>query len=366
MHFKSLLWFLAAGLLLSAGMSAAQDTTETPAAPAPTLRDLAARDNFYIGAAVGFQEVNDAHYSSVLAREFNMLTPENEAKACSIEPQIGRFEFHKFDTIVAFAEAHDMKVHGHTLVWHQCVPSWLQNGKFTREEAIGLLRDHIYTEVGRYKGRVAIWDVVNEAIDDDNGLREAPWHTLIGDDYVELAFRFAHEADPDALLFYNDYNIEAVNAKSDAVYAMVQDFIKRGVPINGIGLQSHFEIGTVNAPSIARNIQRFGMLGLQVQMTEVDVRYDGDTTDAVLQRQARDYGKLMSTCLDSPFCTAFITWGLTDRFSWLRGSDLGFFENETVAPLMFDQDYQEKPAYFAVRDLLAKKVGVTLPDDSSS
>jgi endo-1,4-beta-xylanase len=355
MSFKLLRGLLVTGLLLGVNMVLAQDSATPESAPETTpLRALAARDNLYVGAAVYTTHLTTPAHAETLAREFNMLTPENEAKACETQPQFGRFDFRGFDQLVAFAEAHDMQVHGHTLVWHQCVPSWLLNGQYTRDTAIGLLRDHIYTEVGRYKGRVMIWDVVNEAFADSGSkLRDTPWRRLIGDDYVELAFRFAREADPDALLFYNDFNIEAVNAKSNAVYAMVQDFQARGVPIDGIGFQAHSILGTINAGSMARNMQRFGELGLQVQITEADVRYDGSTTDTVLQRQAADYASLLTTCLASPYCTAFITWGVSDRFTWLRSPGLGFFENPTVAPLLFDDDYQPKPAYFAVRDALA-------------
>lgn len=355
MRFRRLIGLFAVGLLLGASiqMSVAQGDDDT-------LRGLAARTDFYVGAAVYTAHLRNPLHSETLAREFNMLTPENEAKACEIQPRLGEFDFRKFDQLVAFAQEHDMKIHGHALAWHQCVPDWLQNGQFSRDEAIGLLRDHIYTLVGRYKGRVAIWDVVNEGINDGNAgdLRDTPWHRLIGDDYIELAFRFARDADPDALLFYNDYNIESVNAKSNAIYAMAQDFVNRGVPIDGIGLQSHFTLGTVNAPSIARNIERIGTLGLQVQMTEVDVRYDGETTDAILEEQADDYASLARTCFDSPYCTAFITWGVSDRFTWLRGGNLGFYKNTTVEPLLFDDDYAPKPAYYAVRNLLAERAGI--------
>lgn len=360
MRFKGLIGLFAAGLLLGIGVSAAQDTTapeaeSTPQADALPLRELAARSNLYIGAAVHTTHLDNPEFVETLAREFNMITPENEAKACEVQPELGRFDFTKVDKMVDFAEAHNMKVHGHTLVWHECVPVWVVNGGYTRDEAIALLRDQIHAEVGRYKGRVMDWDVVSEAIaEDGSGLRNTPWRRLIGDDYIELAFRFAHEADPDALLFYNDLSAEGINAKSNAVYAMVQDLVARGVPIHGVGLQSHFALRTINTPGIARNIQRLGELGLQVQITEVDVRYQGATTPAILQLQAGDFAKLLATCLDSPYCTAFTTWGVSDRYSWLRRRDLGFFDNPTVAPLLFDDDFQPKPAYFAVRDVLAQ------------
>jgi endo-1,4-beta-xylanase len=353
------------GIMLMAGttVNAAQDA-------AHSMRNLADRNRIHIGAAVYASHLNDPVHAETLAREFNMLTPENEAKACEVQNQLGEFDFRKLDRLVAFAEQHAMTVRGHTLVWHQCVPSWLQNAKFSRAEAIKLLRDHILTVVGRYKGRIPIWDVVNEAVaDGGSGLRETPWKSLIGDDYVELAFRFAHEADPNALLFYNDYGAEPLNAKSDAVYALVKDLVKRGVPVHGVGLQMHISVGdvgpgkSIDPKALAENMQRLGELGLQVQITEMDVKFAGKPTEDILRRQAGDFRQVLETCLNVKYCTAFITWGVTDRFSWLR--DPQFFSNPDVEPLLFDPDYKPKPAYFAVLDLLARRAGepALLSDD---
>ncbi len=329
----------------------AQATTQT-------IRELADKNNFHFGAAVYTTHLDHPEHVETLSREFNMLTPENEAKFCEIQPKRGQFYFGKLDRLVDFATQHDMVVHGHTLVWHQCMPNWLATAKFDREEAIKVLRQHIYTLVGRYKGIIPIWDVVNEAIADDNsGLRDTPWKQMIGDDYIEMAFRFAHEADPDALLFYNDYSAEGINAKSDTIYDMVKDFVDRGVPINGVGLQSHFTVGSINTESIAKNIARLGELGLQVQITEMDDRYPGDGTDKIYQKQAGDYRRVLETCLDYSNCTAFITWGVSDKYTWLRDANLGFFENPKVNPLLFDDKYQPKPAYYAVLDILSRRAG---------
>ncbi len=332
-------------------------TLSANAQSAPTLRDLADQNQIHFGAAVYSTHLDDPGYEQTLRREFNMITPENEAKFCWIQPEQGKFDFTGFDRIVAYAEANNMLVHGHTLVWHQCLPDWVTKGNFSRDEAIQLLHDHIFTLLGRYRGRVTIWDVVNEAFSDSGaGLRDTPWREMIGDDYVELAFRFAHEADPDALLFYNDYSAEAMTGKANAIYAMAQDFIKRGVPINGVGLQAHFTLGGVNAPSISQNIKRLGDLGLQVQITELDDRFEGAPSEEKLQKQADDYGKLMQVCLDNSNCTALITWGVSDKYSWLRGENLGFFKNTLVAPLLFDDQYQPKPAYQALIDVLTQHV----------
>ncbi|MBI5928767.1 MAG: endo-1,4-beta-xylanase [Chloroflexi bacterium] len=337
-------------------MTEAQDT-------AVSLREFAAQNNIYIGAAAWTQHLDVPEHSEILGREFNMLTPEHEAKFCMISSARGEYDFGRVDELVEFAEAHDMAIHGHTLIWHSCSPDWVENGNFTRDEAIEVLKEHITTVVSRYKGRIKYWDVVNEVFDGAE-LRDTVWLRTIGPEYIEMAYQFAHEADPDALLLYNDYGAEGINDKSDAIYAMAQDFVNRGIPLNGIGLQSHFDLGGINFASIAENVARIGELGLEVQFTEVDIKYLGDTDEDILRRQARDYYHLMEVCLDADNCTAFIVWGVSDQFTWLRSPD--YFNNPTVQPLLFSDDYQAKPAYFALMDILMRRVGATsiLSDDA--
>lgn len=331
---------------------------ESPA----SLRELADLNDIYVGAAVYTYHLDNELHQDTLSREFNLLTPEQEAKACEVQAELGQFDFQRFDRLVAFAEENDMVVRGHTLVWHQCVPEWLENGQYSRQEAIQLLRDHIMTVMGRYKGRVAIWDVVNEGVaEDGSGLRDTPWRRLIGDDYIELAFNFAREADPDALLFYNEIGAEGLNDKSNTMYDLLADLLERGVPIDGVGLQMHINLGDTlpgmprSQELIRENIRRLGELGLQVQITEMDVAYKGEATESIFQQQAGDYYRVMDTCLNSDYCTAFIVWGVTDSFSWLR--DASWVENPNVKPLLFDENYQPKPAYFALLDLLARRAG---------
>lgn len=327
-----------------------------------SLRDFASRNGIFFGAAAWTHHLDDPTHAEILAREFNMLTPEHEAKFCMISNARGEYDFTNVDRLVEFAEENDMVIHGHTLIWHSCSPDWVENADFSREEAIEVLREHITIVVERYKGRILYWDVVNEAFD-NGALRDTAWLRMIGEDYIELAFQFAHEADPDALLLYNDYGAEVINAKSDAIYAMAQDFIERDIPIDGIGLQSHFDVGSINYGSVAQNMERIDELGLEVQFTEVDIKYLGETDAEILRRQARDYYHLMELCLDADNCTAFISWGVTDKYTWLR--EASFFDNPTVGPLLFTDDYKPKPAYFALMDLLARRAGATsiLEDD---
>lgn len=335
--------------------------TLTPARAQDTsfsLRELAEQNDLYVGAAAWTHHLNNASHHEILAREFNMFTPEHEAKFCMLSTARGEYDFTQFDQLVEFAEENDMVIHGHTLIWHSCSPDWVESGDFSRDEAIEILREHITTVVGRYKGRIAYWDVVNEAFDGAR-LRDTAWLRFIGEDYIEMAFQFAHEADPDAILLYNDFGAEGMNAKSDAVYAMAQDFLERDIPLHGIGMQAHFDVGAINFGSVADNMARLGELGLEVQFTEVDIKYLGEADDELFRRQAQDYYHLMETCLDADNCTAFVIWGVSDKFSWLR--TVSFFDNPTVKPLLFDEDYQPKPAYYALADLLARRAGVESP-----
>jgi endo-1,4-beta-xylanase len=212
-----------------------------------------------------------------------------------------------------------------------------------------VLRDHITTVVGRYRGRVDAWDVVNEAIE-GSGLRNTVWHNVIGPEYLDLAFQWAHEADPDALLFYNDYSAEGMNTKSDAVYDLVKGMLERGVPIHGVGMQMHIALGQVPpADKFLENMDRLADLGLQVHITELDVRIRDDPDEETLVQQAEDYREIMETCLAAKGCTAFITWGFTDRYSWIPSSRQGW-----GSALILDASYQPKPAYTALQDALSE------------
>jgi len=267
----------------------------------------------------------------------------------------GTFDFSKADEIVRFAQAHGMKVRGHCLVWDHNNPQWLADGHFTSTQLSRLLQEHISREVKHYAGDVFAWDVVNEAMDENGKLKDSIWYNRPGiglsdngTAYIERAFRWAHEADPNALLYYNEAAGEGMNRKSDAVYAMAADFKKRGVPINGIGLQMHISDLDFDPAPLARNIARLSALGLQVHITELDVSLPVDSSgqfrSSDLQRQADIYRGIVRACLQNPGCTAIQTWGFTDKYSWI-----GSHSRETRgAALPFDRAYKPKPAYSAV------------------
>jgi endo-1,4-beta-xylanase len=316
---------------------------------ANTLRSSAQTRGFLIGAAVAAQPLkNEETYSQALAREFNVIVPENAMKFASLRPSRTQFNFADADAIVDFAEAHEMKVRGHTLVWHNQNPQWLINGNFSDSEISQILKEHIQTVVSRYRGRVYAWDVVNEAIDQNLGRRETLWSKALGDDYLGQPLRWAREADPQAKLFYNDYGGEALGAKSDAVYGLLRNLKARGIPIDGIGLQSHFR--TDQPPKmreVATNMKRLAALGLEIHVTEFDVRMSLPSTEQELQKQAEIYRGYLSTCLSISNCKAFLMWGFTDKYSWIPGHIAGM-----GAALPFDESYKPKPAYAALMDVL--------------
>jgi endo-1,4-beta-xylanase len=330
------------------------------ASVAAPLRTSATAKGLFIGAAVNMTPFrNEPIYSETLRREFNLLVGENAFKFDAVHPARTTFNFTDTDALVAFAEANGMAVRGHTLVWHSQIPSWLANGTFTRDEVIAILRDHIMTLVGRYRGRILAWDVVNEAIDDGTGqLRTSSfWFQRIGPEYVAMAFQFAREADPDAILYYNDFEAEGSGTKSDGVFNLVSGLVAQGVPIGGVGWQMHkvnpFRISAANQT----NARRLAALGLEISITEMDVRIQLPSDAQELQQQALAYGDAVTFCLTEPNCAAVVTWGFTDKFSWVPGVFNGFGD-----ALIFDMSYQVKPAYTAMQSVLeaGQNAGFTL------
>ena len=237
------------------------------------LKTLAEKKDKYIGTAVSFQALeNDKIYSEVLVDEFSVVTPENELKFNATEPRRNLFDFKKADAIVEFARSRNMKIRGHTLVWYRSDPQWTKEKKYSKEELKEILHNHIKSVVGHYKGKIYCWDVVNEAFESDGSLRHNIWYNIIGPEYIEMAFRWAHEADQNALLFYNDFDIEVSNVKSDAVYKFIKELENKGVPINGIGFQAHFDLDSDdNIKRMDLNIKRFAELGLETNFTELDI-----------------------------------------------------------------------------------------------
>lgn len=290
----------------------------------------------------------DTTYAAAFAHHFNSVTAEYEMKWGQIERQQGLRNYGPADEIAAFAETRGIRIKGHALIWHGDSPAWLE--ALSPPEARIALQDHIRATVGRYRGRIFAWDVVNEAIADDrSGLRDTVYLRKLGTGYIAEAFRLARDADPNALLIYNDYGAEGLNRKSDDVYNLARDLLQQGVPIGGVGLQMHLDaLSRPAAADIARNLRRLAELGLAVNISEMDVRIArvaGDMT-AKLEEQRRVYHDVIAVCVAEPRCDAVTFWGFTDRHSWIDS----FFGPDD--PLLFDDSYRAKPAYFGVLDAL--------------
>ena len=324
-------------------------TGAMPATAAEPLRALALSSGIRFGAAVDVEVLNtDKAYARLLAREFNLVTPENAMKFSVVQPERGRFDFTQADALIEFAKAHAMQVNGHVLVWHQQLPDWLTQGNFSRDELKAILHEHIQTVVTRYRGQVTTWDVAAEAVDEDGRLRETFWSRGIGPDYLALAFNWAHEADPQARLRYNDYGGEGAGPKSDGIYDLVAALRMRGIPIHGVGLQMHVSLKDAPRASDVRiNMKRLAALKLETHITEMDAMLTMPATRADLKKQATLYRNMLQACLAVPQCRSFSTWGVTDRYSWIPE----FFPGQGAA-LLFGSNDRAKPACHSVRRLL--------------
>lgn len=320
---------------------------------ATTLGALGKRADLRIGTAVDTSALAaDAPYRARAASEFTSVTPENVMKWEVVEPQRGRYDWSEADKLVDFARANGQLVRGHTLLWHNQLPAWLTTGDFSADELRAILRKHITDEARHFKGRIWQWDVVNEAFNDDGTLRDSIWLRKLGPGYIADAFRWAHEADPKAGLFINDYNIEGVNAKSTALLKLVERLREQHVPIDGVGIQGHLSV-QYNAPhDIAANMKRFDDLGLETAITEADVRIPMPSDSTGQEAQAEGYDVLLRGCLLTRHCTDFTVWGFTDKYSWVPST----FEGEGAANL-FDENYRPKPAYQALLEDLKLAAG---------
>jgi endo-1,4-beta-xylanase len=314
-----------------------------------SLGALARRAGIRFGTAVDSTALaGEPAYTAVVAGQFSSVTPENVMKWEVVEPVRGTYDYTQADQLVAFAQAHGQTVRGHNLVWHNQLPSWLTSGDFTADQLRDILHRHITDEVSHFKGRIWQWDVVNEAFNDDGTLRDDLWLEKLGPGYIADAFRWAHQADPKAALYINDYNIEGVNAKSTALYNLVAQLRRQGVPIQGVGVQGHLDVQYPAPHDIADNLARFDRLGVDTAITEADVRIPlpADSTEVEAQNEA--YQTLLEGCLLTARCTDFTVWGFTDKYSWVPG----VFTGEGQANI-YDENYRPKSAVTVLSQDLA-------------
>lgn len=333
-----------------------------------SLRAHAEARGVLVGAAVVPKRLTEEPaYGNLVAAQMNLLVAENAMKWAALRPAADKFDFRGADEILTFAGEHGQKVRGHNLCWHESIPSWFE-GTVTKDNAQQFLVQHIQTVAGHYAGKLHSWDVVNEAIDTKSGrpdgLRKTPWLDLIGPDYLELAFRTARQADPSALLTYNDYGIELDTAeqreKRAQVLTLVRRMKARGIPIDAVGVQSHLSVtDSYPGAGLQEFVRELRRMDLQVFVTELDInerKLDGSVAerDAAI---ARLYKKYVGMMLAEPNVKAVLTWGITDRYTWLNAPKYARSDGKPQRDLPFDSDYQPTPAFFAYRDAFSARRG---------
>jgi endo-1,4-beta-xylanase len=350
-----------------------------------TLKD-AFKEHFLIGVAINQRQFTgqDTNGAAIVRGQFSSTTPENVMKWEVIHPRPGvdGYNFEPADAYVAFGEKNGMFIIGHTLVWHSQTPRWVFQGEgtnaLTREVLLERMRDHIHTVVGRYKGRVKGWDVVNEALQDNGDMRRSAWYRIIGEDYIEKAFEYAHEADPNAELYYNDYSLEN-EAKRNGAVALIKRLKEKGVPVSGIGSQDHVKMDWPTTAQLDATLTAFGKLGVKVMITELDVDmlsargqnrsadvaevqrqvvqnvYTNGLPDSVQEALTKRYAELFAVYLKHRHVISRVTfWGVTDGDSWLN-------RGRQNHPLLFDRQWQPKPALNAIIDEAGKARSGPLP-----
>jgi len=341
----------------------------------PALKNVLAKD-FLIGAAVNDDVVsgNDSQAAVIVEKQFNSITPENVMKWQFIHPEPNKYNFEPADRFVAFGEKNKMFIVGHTLIWQNQIPPWAfkddAGNLLGRDAMLARMKDHIFTVMGRYKGRVNGWDVVNEALNDAGPLHKSKWMETIGPDFVQKAFEYAHEADPNAELYYNDFSLDKP-AKLNACVRLVKDLKAKGLRIDGVGIQGHWALDFPSREDIERFINAFAALGVKVMVTELDIDvlpsatqymgadinvrfelqkrlnpYVDGLPDEVQKKLADRYAELFAILLEHKDTISRVTlWGVYDKTSWLNNWPV---RGRTSYPLLFDRNYQPKPAFDAV------------------
>ena len=348
---------LAAALLAGLGLTSSRPLADKG------LKDYY-KDYFPVGVAVSPQNLTNPTESAFILQHFNSLTPENVMKMGPIHPEENRYNWSPADAIVDFAQAHKLRVRGHNLCWHQQTPKWLfkdaQGNQVSKAVLLKRLHDHIDAVVKRYKGKIYAGDVVNEAIADNpqEFLRNSEWYKICGEDFIAEAFRYAHAADPKAVLFYNDYNTERPE-KMERVYKLLKKLKDAKVPIDAVGLQAHWSLYEPTEQELRTTIERFASLGLKVQITELDVSVypwekdnrakRPDESDAytpeMQQKQATQYAMFFKVFRDEAKAgrlTGVTFWNVSDRHTWLDEYPVMGRKNH---PLLFDENYKPKQAY---------------------
>lgn len=324
------------------------------------------KDLFPIGAAISEDGIE--RYGDLLKSHFNSITPENALKMINVSPKENEYNFEALDKIVNFAKKNSMLIRGHVLIWHDQVPEWVFKGtdgsSVPRELLLDRMNEYIAQVVGRYKNDIYCWDVVNEAIDDSDNVfyRDTKWFSMIGEDYIEKAFLYAHAVAPEAVLFYNDYNY-VLKSKREKIYKLVKSMKEREIPIHGIGIQGHWGIHYPEVSDIRRTIELFADLGLKIQLTEMDMSmYEWGNNRSDLKKPTEDMLKLQTEKYDKIFgvlreysdiISGVTFWGVADDYTWLDDFPV---KGRKDWPLLFDEHFHLKPAFDSITSFKKREV----------
>ncbi|KAF6746877.1 glycosyl hydrolase family 10 protein [Ephemerocybe angulata] len=305
---------------------------------------IKAKGKKYYGNIIDSNTINTAQVTNILNTEFGAVTPEYSMKWEATEPNQGQFTFANADAVANWASSRGKLLRGHTLLWHKQLPGWVSN-IIDKSTLTQVIRDHINAVVGRYKGKVYAWDVVNEVLEDNGNFRNSVFYRVLGEDFVDLAFRTARAADPKAKLYINDYNLDYNGPKINATIALIKRLKARGTPIDGVGTQAHLIVG--NLAPFDETLKRLASTGLDVAITELDIRIAKPVDAAKLAQQQKDYATVTRSCLTTPRCVGITIWGVSDRNSWVDGTFPDY-----DSPLLWDDDFREKSAYTGVDNAL--------------
>ncbi|KAL1838489.1 hypothetical protein VTJ49DRAFT_2627 [Mycothermus thermophilus] len=380
---RTLLTVAAAAAAASAQQQQQQQPQDTTQQPEGLHALMMSAGKEYFGTATETDNFGDESYQAILAYqgEFGMITPENSQKWEVTEPRRNHFVYTNADAVSEKAQDNGHLLRCHTLTWHSQLPSFVSSGSWNTTTLTSVLTTHITNVMTHFKGQCYAWDVVNEALNEDGSYRESVFYEVLGDEYIPLSFKTAAEADPDAKLYYNDFNLETSSKKADGAERIVKLVQESGARIDGVGFQAHLIVGqTPSRQTLAALLSRFARLGVEVAWTELDIAHDfsssssngSSTANATqLEQQAQDYVSVVGACLDEPKCVGVTVWQFTDKYSWVPSTFPGRGE-----PCLWTADYKKKPAYDAVSRLLreaaANNTGVTttsttaLPSPSSS
>jgi len=328
------------------GVGTPSSSNELPASKVKSLDVLAkSKGKLYFGSATHNPELNDTEYVHILTGGmFGQMTAGKSMKWAPTEPARDVYNYTDGDQIARLAKHSKMILRGHNLCWNTELPTWISEGSFNRSSLISILKSHVTNEVTHYKGQIYAWDVVNEPFGDEGGMRDWLYQNEVGTSYISDAFHAAHAADPKAKLYINEYDLEIPGPKFDTALSTVTALLKQGVPIHGIGFEGHMIVGSVpTASDLAANMMKFTTLGLEVALTEIDIRMELPATDELLEQQKAEYETMITACMMVEKCVGMTFWDFTDKYSWINGAFPGF-----GAACAWDDQLQRKPAFEGV------------------